>query len=320
MLIKHSWRHVDDAGRLCGVCGEQSTSAELLRVHLQSHQKTHSCISVGSPSCPSLASADTLLGTEERNHTNGLSVFEAAPKTWNHSLRSNVRSCCASISLVKTQQHVLLDEAEQRGRRAGHHVQSRDTERDRHRETHHGRAGDILAVVERTVAGYEEEASGFRQEIARQRRRWRFCCSRGSDWREEMWGTLGLWASCVLTMTMKRSSLRCNKRRAADRNEKICGPRLSNIVKSSVEQGKRGRPRISDAQTHLDLRICILEATQSDMLSNSSLFSRTLESNRRSDHYIVFKKCPVRELQCPRGLRESDFLDLLSPPSPADGR
>ena len=31
-------------------------------------------------------------------------------------------------------------------------------------------AQEILAVVERTVAGYEEEASGFRQEIDRQRR------------------------------------------------------------------------------------------------------------------------------------------------------
>lgn len=31
-------------------------------------------------------------------------------------------------------------------------------------------AQEILAVVERTVAGYEEEASGFRREIERQRR------------------------------------------------------------------------------------------------------------------------------------------------------
>lgn len=31
-------------------------------------------------------------------------------------------------------------------------------------------AQEILAVVERTVAGYEEEASGFRREISRQKR------------------------------------------------------------------------------------------------------------------------------------------------------
>ncbi|XP_041820702.1 uncharacterized protein LOC121626322 isoform X2 [Chelmon rostratus] len=43
MLIKHAWSHVDDPGRLCGVCGGHSESAEELRNHLQSHLKTHSC-------------------------------------------------------------------------------------------------------------------------------------------------------------------------------------------------------------------------------------------------------------------------------------
>ncbi|XP_039865792.1 uncharacterized protein LOC120720225 isoform X1 [Simochromis diagramma] len=43
MLIKHAWSHVDERERLCGVCGEQSVSAEQLRSHLQTHQKTHTC-------------------------------------------------------------------------------------------------------------------------------------------------------------------------------------------------------------------------------------------------------------------------------------
>ncbi|XP_037614882.1 uncharacterized protein LOC119481760 isoform X2 [Sebastes umbrosus] len=43
MLIKHSWSHVDDPERLCGLCGEHLESADELRAHLQSHQKTHSC-------------------------------------------------------------------------------------------------------------------------------------------------------------------------------------------------------------------------------------------------------------------------------------
>ncbi|XP_039997522.1 uncharacterized protein LOC120797742 [Xiphias gladius] len=43
MVIKHSWSHVDDPERFCGVCGKHSKSAEELRSHLQSHQKTHSC-------------------------------------------------------------------------------------------------------------------------------------------------------------------------------------------------------------------------------------------------------------------------------------
>ncbi|XP_045921409.1 uncharacterized protein LOC123980886 isoform X2 [Micropterus dolomieu] len=55
-----------------------------------------------------------------------------------------------------------------------------------------------------------------------------------------------------------------------------------------------GRPRAIDKQKHLDLRICILEDSQTDVLSKT-----------------VFKKCPVQELQCPLGLQEADFLDLL---------
>ncbi|XP_051249833.1 zinc finger protein 37 isoform X2 [Dicentrarchus labrax] len=43
MLIKHALSHVDDSEWRCGVCGEHSESAEELRSHLESHQKTHSC-------------------------------------------------------------------------------------------------------------------------------------------------------------------------------------------------------------------------------------------------------------------------------------
>ncbi|XP_020516155.3 zinc finger protein 3 homolog [Labrus bergylta] len=42
-LIKHSWSHVEDPERLCGVCGEQSETPEELRTHLESHKKTFSC-------------------------------------------------------------------------------------------------------------------------------------------------------------------------------------------------------------------------------------------------------------------------------------
>ncbi|XP_041636154.1 zinc finger protein 436-like isoform X2 [Cheilinus undulatus] len=42
-LIKHSWIHVEEAERLCGVCGEQSESTEELKNHLESHKKTYSC-------------------------------------------------------------------------------------------------------------------------------------------------------------------------------------------------------------------------------------------------------------------------------------
>ncbi|XP_069375089.1 uncharacterized protein [Paralichthys olivaceus] len=42
-VIKHAWSHVDNPAQLCGVCGERSESAEELRQHLESHQKTHDC-------------------------------------------------------------------------------------------------------------------------------------------------------------------------------------------------------------------------------------------------------------------------------------
>lgn len=116
-----------------------------------------------------------------------------------------------------------------------------------------------------------------------------------------MWRTLGVWASCgsmMMMMMMKRGSHRWQ--RAADRNQKICETPIFKYrqgdIKSSVhfsshqhqlpasssssssprvqsEKRRRGRPRISDSQTHLDLRICVLEDQQSDVLSISSQFS-----------------------------------------------
>ncbi|KAM9426146.1 uncharacterized protein KZ484_016693 isoform 2-T2 [Pholidichthys leucotaenia] len=55
-----------------------------------------------------------------------------------------------------------------------------------------------------------------------------------------------------------------------------------------------GRPPSGSVPTHLDLRICVLADSHTSVLSK-----------------IVFKNSPVQELQCPRGLQESDFLDLL---------
>ncbi|XP_034721554.1 zinc finger protein 34-like [Etheostoma cragini] len=48
LLVRHAWTHVDDAGRLCGVCGERSESAEASKHHLQSSHKPDgdSCLSV----------------------------------------------------------------------------------------------------------------------------------------------------------------------------------------------------------------------------------------------------------------------------------
>ncbi|TDG99439.1 hypothetical protein EPR50_G00193350, partial [Perca flavescens] len=60
------------------------------------------------------------------------------------------------------------------------------------------------------------------------------------------------------------------------------------------ERRRPGRPRNQDSQNHLDLRVCFLKDSHSDVLSNR-----------------VFKKNPVQDLRCPRGLQEEDFLSLL---------
>nr|XP_046236003.1 uncharacterized protein LOC124054270 isoform X3 [Scatophagus argus] len=60
------------------------------------------------------------------------------------------------------------------------------------------------------------------------------------------------------------------------------------------DRRKPGRPRTSERQNHVDLRIRILEDSQLGVLSPN-----------------VFQMCPVLELQCPRGLQEADFLHLL---------
>ncbi|XP_068569171.1 zinc finger protein 879-like [Cebidichthys violaceus] len=46
-FVKHAWSHADDPGRLCGVCGELSESADALRDHLQSRHRTDDCHSCG---------------------------------------------------------------------------------------------------------------------------------------------------------------------------------------------------------------------------------------------------------------------------------
>ncbi|XP_044039781.1 zinc finger protein 37-like isoform X2 [Siniperca chuatsi] len=73
-------------------------------------------------------------------------------------------------------------------------------------------------------------------------------------------------------------------------------PDQNRLLSTRVQSDRRkpGRPRISEPQDHIDLRIRILEDSQTDVLSAS-----------------VYKKYPLQELQCPRGLQEADFLDLL---------
>ncbi|XP_041820709.1 zinc finger protein 568-like [Chelmon rostratus] len=190
-------------------------------------------------------------------------------------------------------------------------------------------AQEILAVVERTVAGYEEEASGFRREIDRQRRQLELLLqprvklerraldpdleghelvvvSEEEDEEEQQHtqqsgvddtGSLGLlWYDdeegdggdeeqqlSVQTATSSRQ-----------RREDLKDPDYQIKSRGQSDRRRTSRPQISDLQSHLDLRICILEDSQTDVLSKR-----------------VFQKCPVQEVRCPRGLQEEDFLDLL---------
>ncbi|KAM8898550.1 uncharacterized protein AB9W97_009419 [Spinachia spinachia] len=131
---------------------------------------------------------------------------------------------------------------------------------------------EILAVVDQIVAGYEEEASGFRREIERQEEQLELL--RGAAGEEE------------------------EEEEEEEQQEKQPG---------NLEAPSRFcRPQMSDARTHLDLRIRILEDSRADVLPTAAL------------------KRPALRLRCPRGLREPDFLDLLRSSFPqqcaGDGR
>ncbi|XP_045921405.1 uncharacterized protein LOC123980884 isoform X3 [Micropterus dolomieu] len=65
-------------------------------------------------------------------------------------------------------------------------------------------------------------------------------------------------------------------------------------TRDQSDSSRSGRPQDSEPQKHVDLRICVLEDSQLDVLSTR-----------------VYRKYPVLELQFPGGLQELDFLDLL---------
>ncbi|KAK5618340.1 hypothetical protein CRENBAI_019411 [Crenichthys baileyi] len=161
-------------------------------------------------------------------------------------------------------------------------------------------AREILAVVERTVADYEKEASGFRQQIDRQRRQ------------------LELLQPQV---KLRRADVEAAERHRLtgnhpddddddddDEDPAAISKRIQEDLKdpdyetsprsghSRVQNGSKrsGGARISDSQAPLILRIWLLEDTGTKVLSES-----------------VFQKSPDSILKCPRGLQEVVFLDLL---------
>uniref|UniRef100_A0A3B4T2U2 Uncharacterized LOC111233142 n=2 Tax=Seriola dumerili TaxID=41447 RepID=A0A3B4T2U2_SERDU len=207
-------------------------------------------------------------------------------------------------------------------------------------------AQEILAVVERTVADYEEEASGFRQEIDRQRRQLEVLLHSeikvettddeqlfpifepipaevsggggGGELHEEEQqhkielsveddGSVGLL--CYTgehtgegeEEQQQEEEESCERQALTPLQEQDHITQLdyeiaSRLLPPTVQSDRRsiGKPRVSESQGQVDLRICILENSQIEVLSAR-----------------VFQQCPVQELQCPHGLQEADFLDLL---------
>ncbi|XP_060922632.1 zinc finger protein 616-like [Limanda limanda] len=198
-------------------------------------------------------------------------------------------------------------------------------------------AREILAVMERTVSGFEEEAAGFRLEVEQQRRQMeallqprvrleRRALNPDVDRHDvvvineeeeeeeeeeehtqqpdvEDSGGLGiLWYDgddddddeCKDEEEHMKPTTSYRKKREDAQDPDYQIP--SRTFTPRVQSGRRkpGRPRILDTQNHVDLKIRILEDSHTDVLTQN-----------------VFQTCPLQELQCPRGLQETDFLRLL---------
>ncbi|XP_030608831.1 uncharacterized protein LOC115796605 [Archocentrus centrarchus] len=184
-------------------------------------------------------------------------------------------------------------------------------------------AREILAVVERTVADYEEEAVGFRQEIDRQRRLLELLqpevklealddqqlfslCEAGGghlpqDQEQHKYEPRVEYSRSLGFPSYTEEQMEEDEHEEEDEEEEEeaaqqhyeTAPRL---VPSMVQtDGRRAdRAWISETQNFVDLRICILEDSRIDVLSKR-----------------VFQKYPLHELQCRCGLQEAEFLDLL---------
>ncbi|KAM9836858.1 uncharacterized protein ACBR49_019272 [Aulostomus maculatus] len=111
---------------------------------------------------------------------------------------------------------------------------------------------------------------------------------------QEDTGSLGMWYDEEEEDDEEERLMAPAATSSRQRREDLKDPDYQMPSRVSSDRKKPGRPRISDTQNHLDLKIRILEDCHTDVLSKS-----------------VFQKCPVQELQCPRGLQEDDFLRLL---------
>ncbi|XP_041635044.1 zinc finger protein 320-like [Cheilinus undulatus] len=180
-------------------------------------------------------------------------------------------------------------------------------------------AQEIFAVLERAVAGYEEEAAGLRQEIDRQRLQLeavlqpRVSLSRidpeagfeegGEPERLARCTQTGVMGSGIHNIFIKTENDLSEdyggdvgEEESADESAKSDSPGL-NITRERDDQTPDTRgpclKRKRRKRSSLNLRVCLLEDFEGDSVLK-----------------CVFKH-QVQEVKCPPGLEEADFLDLL---------
>ncbi|XP_005459181.1 zinc finger and SCAN domain-containing protein 2 isoform X5 [Oreochromis niloticus] len=153
-------------------------------------------------------------------------------------------------------------------------------------------AREILAVVERTIADYEEEVAGFRQEIDRQRRLLELLQPRVKLERRDVKDTVNSGLPVYdnvdeegveMPFVQPDTSSTQHEEHLKEPDHQI-----------PFETKRPSKALTGGTQTLPNFRIRILEDSQTEVLSN-----------------LVFKKCPVQDLRCPPGLQEDDFLELL---------
>ncbi|XP_042070342.1 uncharacterized protein LOC121812378 [Haplochromis burtoni] len=167
-------------------------------------------------------------------------------------------------------------------------------------------AREILSVVERTVADYEEEAAGFRQELDRQRRLLELLQPEIKQEADDQ----QLFSICedggaplLDDQKQDKYELRVDDSRSLGFQAPIEDEELPffhvflRFLTQTVPSKRRKKPgkrRISKSQNCIDLKIRILENPNIEVLSNT-----------------VFRMYRLHKLKVRRGLKEADFLKLL---------
>ncbi|XP_026018964.1 uncharacterized protein LOC113019453 isoform X1 [Astatotilapia calliptera] len=179
-------------------------------------------------------------------------------------------------------------------------------------------AREILSVVERTVADYEEEAAGFRQELDRQRRLLELLqpeikqeaddqqlfsiCEDGGgplldDQKQDKYelrvddsSSLGFQAP----IEDEEYEYLEQEEGYTTELDYVTTSRFLTQTVPSKRRKKHGKRRISKSQNCIDLKIRILENPNIEVLSNT-----------------VFRMYRLHKLKVRRGLKEADFLKLL---------